>query len=79
MKLLCSNCYEFCDDESKALSAPDPFNPGDMLRACPKCREQSLVGACDEPGCRLEAFCGTPTAAGYRRTCSKHKPKGTET
>jgi len=30
---------------------------------------------CDEPGCMEQANCGTPTAKGYRHTCSKHVPK----
>lgn len=59
------------------LVAPDPFNEGCELVACPKCREvNSLVAACDEPGCTQEAGCGTNTPDGYRRTCFKHMPKG---
>jgi hypothetical protein len=36
---------------------------------------------CDEPDCMDQATCGTPTmnirdkVYGYRRTCSKHRPK----
>ena len=29
---------------------------------------------CDEPGCKRQANCGTPTATGYRRTCGEHCP-----
>lgn len=58
--------------ETEMLSAPDPFNVGDMLYACPNCKDQSLVLACDEDGCNEQATCGTPTPAGYRSVCSKH-------
>ena len=54
------------------LSAPDPFNEGDMLYACPDCRDQSLVLACDEPNCNQQATCGFPILNGYRQTCSNH-------
>lgn len=57
------------------LRAPDPFNPGDELFACPKCRCQTTRGCCDEPNCWEQDTCGTPTKAGYRRTCHKHVPK----
>lgn len=60
---------------TEALSAPDPFNGGDMLYACPECRDQTLVTCCDEPGCRQPGSCGNPTDEGYRRTCLKHIPK----
>jgi hypothetical protein len=30
---------------------------------------------CDESGCNEPSTCGTPTPAGYRRTCSDHCPK----
>ena len=32
-------------------------------------------GICDEPGCCDPITSGTPTDAGYRSTCSKHRPK----
>ena len=59
----------------EALTAPDPFNPGETLLACPKCRDQSLLLACDEPGCNRRASCGTPIVTGYRTTCGEHQPK----
>jgi hypothetical protein len=64
----------WCGPESEALRAPDPFNEGDTLIACPKCREQTLHTCCDEPTCTMEATCGTPTPEGYRWTCGKHQP-----
>jgi hypothetical protein len=75
-KLVCSRprCG-WSGPDSEALHAPDPFNKGDELTACPKCREQSLVSACDEPGCNKEAGMGTQTPEGYRWTCYEHRPK----
>jgi hypothetical protein len=29
---------------------------------------------CDEAGCFEDGNCGTPTKAGYRQTCSNHRP-----
>ncbi len=57
------------------LRAPDPFNLGSELIACPKCRDQSLHSCCDEPECWEQDTCGTPAPNGYRRTCGKHVPK----
>jgi hypothetical protein len=77
MKVRCEK-YR-CDwrgQDHEALRAPDPFNEGDELIACPKCREVSVLQvACDEPDCWEFVSCGTPTADGYRRTCHKHAPK----
>ena len=75
VRLVCSEWRcRWCGPESDALRAPDPFNEGDTLIACPKCREQTLHTCCDEPGCTMEASCGTPTTDGYRWTCGKHQP-----
>jgi len=75
VRLVCEEWRcRWCGPESEALRAPDPFNEGDTLIACPKCREQALHTCCDEPGCTMEASCGTPTADGYRWTCGKHQP-----
>jgi len=30
---------------------------------------------CDEPGCKKQKCCGTPTLGGYRNTCGEHRPK----
>ena len=75
-KMACSddNCG-WIGDSNKILTAPDPFNPGQDLRACPDCRYQTLHTCCDEPLCYNQDTCGTPTPTGYRRTCGKHVPK----
>ena len=67
--------------ESGFLRAENPFSdePEEMI-GCPLCRDvNSMVLACDEPGCWRETSCGTPTPSGYRRTCSEHRPKSTPT
>lgn len=75
VRLVCSEWRcRWSGPESEALRAPDPFNEGDTLVACPQCREQTLHTCCYEPKCTSEASCGTPTADGYRWTCGKHEP-----
>lgn len=61
---------------SDALTAPNPFDPEDTINGCPQCHSvDSMVVACDEPGCWKPASCGTPVAEGpYRNTCGKHVP-----
>ena len=55
------------------LTAPDPFNPDDVLTACPECREaEHLLDVCDVAGCTNQSGCGFPSPRGYRRTCGKH-------
>ena len=72
----------FCNERrcgwrgTEALTAPNPFDAEDTIAGCPKCKEiNSLLVACDEPGCWNEASCGTPVANGYRHTCGKHAPE----
>ena len=59
----------------EVLTAPDPFNDGVTLHACPQCREQTISTACDEPDCWNGDTCGTPTATGDRWTCGEHIPE----
>jgi hypothetical protein len=76
MKLVCDDrrCGWHGED-TEMLTAPNPFNPEFNIHACPKCREIGVLSqACDEPGCWKASTCGTPTAAGYRRTCGRHMP-----
>lgn len=57
------------------LIAPDPFNLGEELTACPRCRDDDrLRQACDEPDCWEEATCGMPVddERRYLRVCSYH-------
>jgi len=63
--------------DSELLKAKNPFEPEDTVYACPECKELegSYFSSCDEPACWRETTCGTPTANGYRRTCSEHMPK----
>jgi hypothetical protein len=60
----------------EVLRAPHPFDPGEEVWGCPKCKSiDSLYLACDEPGCWKPVSCGTPTPTGYRSTCGQHRPK----
>lgn len=34
-----------------------------------------MPAICDEPGCLEFVSCGTPTANGYRSTCTRHRPE----
>ena len=57
------------------LIAPDPFNEGDTLMACPECRSDDNVRlACDEQDCWKEATCGTPVndERRYLNVCGEH-------
>ncbi len=57
------------------LSAPNPFEEGETIWACPKCKSiDSIVYACDEPGCWGAVSCGMLTSGGYRNTCFDHRP-----
>ncbi len=37
---------------------------------------KNFAGICDEPNCFSVAYCGYPTAAGYRWTCHEHSNMG---
>lgn len=67
----------WCGEDSEALKSPHPFSDGEELLFCPRCRDITLVAACDEPGCKAQATCGWPTETGYRQTCGTHRQKGT--
>lgn len=72
-----------CDDwrcgwrglDTEILRATDPFNTGNELTACPKCRGQTIRTCCDEPDCWEHDTCGWNSLTGYRRTCFTHWPK----
>lgn len=75
MKMKCNGC-DWVGESEDLLIGEHPFQDGCELQGCPECREiWDIRRACDEPGCREEATCGTPTPAGYRSTCGKHIPK----
>src|SRR4030043_13071 len=47
--------------EEEILKSPNPFEVGETLYACPKCKEVgSVVIACDESECWKGAMGGTP-------------------
>lgn len=77
MKLRCMNIRcGWCGPDTEMLKAQNPFQDGDTLNGCPLCRDvNTLQVACDEPDCWEASSCGTPTDAGYRRTCGKHMPR----
>lgn len=74
-KYMCPECW-WHGTEDEILSAPHPFVKSESVYGCPDCMEvNTLLLACDEPGCWATATCGTPTENGYRNTCGKHRPK----
>ncbi len=76
MKLICTEC-KWQGTVSQVLTAPNPFaTPGETIQGCPDCKTPECFRmACDVPGCWQLVSCGTPTKAGYRHTCSTHRPK----
>jgi len=74
-KVKCNECA-WKGVESAILTAKNPFYEGDIINGCPQCKSvDTIIYACDEPECWLDASCGTPTDNGYRSTCGKHVPK----
>lgn len=75
MKLICTEC-KWQGLDSQILTAPNPFDTNDIIQGCPSCSSvECFRVACDEPDCWQLVTCGTPTKAGYRQTCSTHRPK----
>jgi hypothetical protein len=61
--------------KEQILVAPDPFNEGCELVACPDCRDVgNITAACYMDGCTKDGGCGTPTADGYKWSCVDHIP-----
>lgn len=74
-KWRCDDCYTMVTSKT-FLRAPSPFAVGREILGCPVCLEVGNFEAlCDEPGCTNLVTCGTPTANGYRNTCSRHAPE----
>jgi hypothetical protein len=73
-KLMCSNWRcNWTGTSDTVLRATNPFIEGDEILACPKCKDHETVRVCcDEPNCKKEATCGTPSATGYRNVCGLH-------
>lgn len=75
----CNNCGAITANAG-LLTAPSPFDPSDILTACPRCLccDEGFALLCDEPWCNREARCGWPTGndadafGGYRQTCHNH-------
>ena len=73
-KLRCDEC-DWHGLQAEMLKGVNPFDPTSEVVGCPDCKAvSSLHFCCDEPGCWVQATCGTPTAEGYRNTCWKHVP-----
>lgn len=76
----CSECAARVP-HMKALQAPSPFEPSEILFACPRCKEvNTLEAACVVDGCHNYTSMGVPNRGGYRyvRLCSKHAGWGVE-
>jgi len=75
MKVICDECG-WHGQEEEMLIAKNPFDESENVNGCPKCKSvDSMLVACDEPGCWKQTSCGTPTPDGYRTTCGQHCPK----
>ena len=73
---LCPLCYQSFPT-TDALKADHPFQAGEQLLGCPKCRaacDESFQLVCDVMDCKRPVTRGTPTPRGYRRTCGEHAP-----
>jgi hypothetical protein len=71
-KAVCRRCG-WRGKMTERLTAVSPFDPDDILLACPYCKTvDSIDEMCDEGGCWDNATCGTPTENGYRRVCGVH-------
>ena len=75
-KVICMAGCLWRGTDDQVLHAQNPFYPDAIIDGCPDCKAiDSISTACDEPDCWSAASCGTPTRAGYRQTCGKHRPK----
>ena len=73
---------EICDaTTSTVLTAPNPFDPDDIVVGCPNCRSVgTMVQCCQVEGCGRRADSGNPGGYGYRyfHACWRHAPKAGE-
>lgn len=71
-KFVCSECC-WHGFSSNILWALNPFCEEQDIAGCPSCKDiNTLVRACDQPGCWEPTSCGYPTDHGYRITCHGH-------
>lgn len=62
----CSECAARVP-HMEALQAPDPFDEGEILFGCPRCRSvNTLEVACIADGCHAPTAMGVPGRGGYR-------------
>ena len=74
-KYICNTCKAYFNNNEK-LRADNPFDSEEWIYGCPHCfTVDDFSILCDEPNCKLKVTAGTPTAHGYRTTCSTHKPR----
>lgn len=81
MKLQCKLCGKNLHS-NEMLSAPNPFDADDILKACPDCKQitDGFDHICDIDGCKNFAGCGFPVPKKYKSlfpqdylyTCHKH-------
>lgn len=72
-KWRCRECRLLGTTPNSMLSAPNPFDPGETIHGCPRCRGiDCFVVICDAHGCTKEGTCGWPSPDGYRVTCFDH-------
>jgi hypothetical protein len=71
-RYICEAC-NWVGNESELLTAQNPFDIDSEIAGCPACKSiNTLIRACDEPGCNRTATCGWPSPSGYRATCAQH-------
>jgi len=69
----CKDCG-WAGRETDMAHIDDPEMEGNQWKICPQCRSaEQFEELCDE--CGNLATCGSPTPAGYRRTCFEHIPR----
>jgi hypothetical protein len=81
-KMICGNWRcGWAGSSDDLLYAPNPFEPDDTIRACPKCKDidNSLHTACEIDGCKRYGEGGYPLADGrYVWRCFEHRPAADE-
>jgi len=73
-KVICGECQHRYR-VSESLRSDHPFEAGEIVHGCPRCKSISCdLAVCEQPGCWAKVSCGTPTENGYWSTCGKHQP-----